>query len=105
MMNAKDISRSLIRNVYSGRQGCMCGCRGKYVYSEAHRAEASAVRGYDVSADEVNEAQITRVMNIVKNVSAERVEVMNDLDGIIFYLDSDCTDRCWAIYMCKSASI
>lgn len=30
------LDASKVIKVYSGRQGCMCGCRGKYSYASAH---------------------------------------------------------------------
>lgn len=30
------IQASKVIKVYSGRQGCMCGCRGKYSYASKH---------------------------------------------------------------------
>ena len=42
-----DISK--IQKVYSGRFGCMCGCRGKHSYTEGQE------EGYD---DQVNERSV-----------------------------------------------
>jgi hypothetical protein len=33
------IDASKVVKVYSGRQGCMCGCRGKYSYASAHASQ------------------------------------------------------------------
>jgi len=44
--------------VYSGRQGCMCGCRGRYSYASAFQQQASVERGYAVEQDEVNDRSV-----------------------------------------------
>jgi hypothetical protein len=52
-MQAVDISN--ITKVYSGKRGCMCGCRGKYSYTVRGAVEDGP--GYDVS-DSVNERSV-----------------------------------------------
>ena len=49
------VNISGITKVYSGKIGCMCGCRGKYSYT-AHGA-VDDNPGYDVS-DSVNERSV-----------------------------------------------
>ena len=44
-----------VYKVYSGKQGCMCGCKGKYSYTAAGAVENSP--GYDVT-DFVNERSV-----------------------------------------------
>ena len=63
-----------VRKVYSGRHGCMCGCRGKYSY-----AAGCAESQYD----EVNERSVKILFNKVMNNPARKVE-----DGIAF-VDTD----------------
>jgi hypothetical protein len=46
---------SKIVKTYSGKMGCMCGCRGKYSYTELGAVEDNP--GYDVS-DSVNERSV-----------------------------------------------
>jgi hypothetical protein len=50
-----DISK--VAKVYSGRIGCMCGCRGKYSYNEGVKHEdwqgAVSVRSVKVMAKKV----------------------------------------------------
>ena len=51
-----------IRSVYSGKDGCACGCNGKHYYTSADRVAAGADRGYDVSDSEVSDRMVTRVI-------------------------------------------
>jgi len=46
---------SNIVKTYSGKRGCMCGCQGKYSYTEDGAREHGP--GYDVS-DRVNERSV-----------------------------------------------
>jgi hypothetical protein len=44
-----------VYKVYSGKQGCMCGCKGKYSYTAKGAVEHSP--GYDVT-DSINERSV-----------------------------------------------
>jgi len=44
-----------VYKVYSGKRGCMCGCKGKYSYTATGAVEHSP--GYDVT-DSVNERSV-----------------------------------------------
>ena len=44
-----------VYKVYSGKQGCMCGCKGKYSYTATGAVEHSP--GYDVT-DSINERSV-----------------------------------------------
>jgi hypothetical protein len=94
--------RSRVLCVYTGKQGCMCGCKGKYRYTALTRAEAGQRRGYEVSDDEINEGVVSRVINKVR--AAENVEVADGLgDEVIYLLDDPETGRRVAIYAIKGA--
>jgi|SRR5882672_7491400 len=63
----QNIKHDQIMKVYSGKDGkCSCGCAGKYSYNSKYVTEGSKDRGYEVSHDEVNDKQITRVLNTIK---------------------------------------
>jgi hypothetical protein len=47
-----------VEKVYSGKPGCMCGCRGKYSYAQG------CEEGYD---DQVNERSVKLIFNKVMN--------------------------------------
>ena len=54
-----------VQKVYTGKPGCMCGCRGKYSYA------AGCEEGYD---DQVNERSVKILFNKVMNNPAHKVE-------------------------------
>jgi len=59
-----------VQKVYSGKPGCMCGCRGKYSYA------SGCEEGYD---DQVNERSVKILFNKVMNNPKHKIE-----DGIAF---------------------
>lgn len=64
-----------VERAYSGKPGCMCGCKGKY-YEAGHK-------------------QITRILNILK--TDPRVRLM---DGYILHIDEfDAGDRNYVCYL------
>ena len=70
-MELKDVIRVMtnddVVSVYSGKaHHCCCGCSGKHSYNSKFVAEGSRLRGYKVDREEVNDKQITRVVNLVK---------------------------------------
>lgn len=75
-------------DVYTGKEGCRCGCRGKYTYASKFQEYGTLTRGYEVSDDEVNDKRIARVVRIMN----ERLSEVECLDGYIFDLKySDLT--------------
>lgn len=60
-----DIDVSEVAFVYSGKDGCACGCRGKYSYASQHQEWASNNRGYKVNDDEVNDKTVKQVVKKV----------------------------------------
>ena len=36
MIKLQDITPAQVFRAYMGKPGCMCGCKGKYYYSERH---------------------------------------------------------------------
>lgn len=68
-----------IVKVYSGRQGCACGCRGKYTYATQHREFGSKERGYEVKPEECNDATVTLMRNkILRALRSGDCEVVCD---------------------------
>lgn len=94
--------RSRVLCVYTGKQGCMCGCKGTYRYTALTRAEAGKRRGYEVSDGEVNESVVSRVINKVR--AAENVEVADGFgDEQLYIVDDPETGRRVALYVIKEA--
>lgn len=61
---------SNIVKVYSGKIGCMCGCRGKYSYTADGAANYGP--GYNV-ADSVNERSVKIIARkVLNNPNAQR---------------------------------
>ncbi len=65
--------------VYSGKDGCRCGCIGKYYYAKQHQAEGGKERGYPVSDDEVNDRMVAKV---VARINQEIVD-SNFINGVV----------------------
>lgn len=62
------ITEADVKSSYSGRQGCMCGCNGKYTYNVNHVIAAGESRGYKVKFDEVG--SVKRAVNKVNKALA-----------------------------------
>lgn len=80
-MNLK-IDRSDIGKVYSGKPGCMCGCRGKYSYASKCVAVESKARGYKVDKDEVSDLSIDRICATIEKEAEAGAEVKVHAFGI-----------------------
>lgn len=93
-----------IRVVYSGRQGCMCGCKGKYNVNLIHLAEAEKDRGYAYGDDERNQHMVTKVLRLLQ--ADERTQVQ---DGCILYVPRAKTEseseRSYVAFVCNSKRI
>jgi hypothetical protein len=90
-----------VREVYSGRQGCMCGCRGKYSVNPAHKAEADKERGYEQPATGRHLPQVRKVLALFQGNPRARIQ-----DGNILYVaDSRDEERNYVVYLCNSAAI
>jgi hypothetical protein len=85
-------------SVYSGKIGCCCGCNGKHSYNSKHIDAASAYRGYKVEPNEVNDKQITRVLNLLRaNVS--KVEFYDGSSGFCSHFSFQTETRSYVVYM------
>ena len=49
------------------KEGCRCGCLGKYSYNSKHIELAGKDRGYKIQSKEVNDKQITKVLKLMKD--------------------------------------
>jgi hypothetical protein len=73
--NIQDLTPADITRAYSGRQGCMCGCKGKYYVSKAVEDDAPSI---------VNPGMVTKVLRTIQaNEEAANMEA----DGSCVYLD------------------
>lgn len=94
------IDRSNVLMVYTGKQGCMCGCNGKYRYPKANVELGKAQRGYALNPDEVNDGQVTRVLGLMASFTNVEVGEIYSKDGdSLFYVWDDAeTGRRIAVY-------
>src|SRR3990172_3942451 len=71
MSKVLSLTKADVISVYSGRDGaCCCGCAGKHTYNSAYIEEAGKRRGYPLDKDtDVNDATVTRVLNVLKRDS------------------------------------
>jgi hypothetical protein len=101
MLDIQNVTKSQILRVYSGRIGCMCGCKGNYRCTSEHHFEAEDECGYE---QVVNDAQCKKVLKKLQAADPKRIETLElAADGSAgFYLEED-NGRCYAIYLCKSA--
>lgn len=87
---------SKITKVYSGRRGCMCGCKGQYKYGEAFKAEETRSHGYEVDA---SDRSVKLIANKVEKLLADRFGPTEEVDVAdeYFYVELE-NGRCYAIY-------
>jgi hypothetical protein len=94
MENLIDIEKVI--SAYSGRQGCMCGCRGKYYYAKKSQEEAGNNRGYDVFDKEVNDGMVKRIANFINENRSKFAELDFHSDYIYAELSEN---RCYCVYL------
>lgn len=97
-MDKNNIVPEMVLQVYSGKQGCMCGCIGKYSVNPARKEEADKERGYE---DDVGGGmrEVKRVLRILQADSRAVVE------GHILYVPDQLLrnkERRYAIYLSKN---
>ena len=84
-----------VLKVYSGKNGCMCGCNGTYSYATAHQAAGGKDRGYEVSDDELNDNKIKRMVNKF-NKNPELYKEGFDKNGKLIYafIETETRQNC-----------
>jgi len=55
-----------ISEVYSGRSGCMCGCKGKYTPTVIGRVKAGKKRGYAYDENDASDRTVEMMVNKVR---------------------------------------
>jgi len=100
-----DLQAGDVEKVYSGFDGCRCGCNGKYSYSEAAQEAGVQLWGRDLDADDINQRMVNKVVKAI-NESKDEVEVVMFKDGE-FYLElknvSESTERLYGVYLLPTA--
>ncbi len=97
---SKQIKVEDVVDVYSGKNGCRCGCGGKYYYNSAWVKEGKAERGYDIAEDEINDRMVNKVVKYLNEHIAE-AEV---IDGYIFDIQVN-EYRWYTAYLRKGAAV
>src|SRR5688572_5665413 len=72
---------SKIECVYSGRKGCMCGCRGKYSYASAFKSERPSYYDADEGVSDRSVKTITRRVEEFLRDGQDVGNVMVDANG------------------------
>lgn len=98
------ITTDAILEAYSGKVGCMCGCKGRYFVNPIHKAACDARRGYEQPASKIG--AITRCLNTLRTIAGQwplRTDLnwSEDLDGTTKYIavESREFDRSITIYL------
>ncbi len=96
----KPIDLSLVRSVYSGRNGeCCCGCSGTHSYASHLREDASKKRGYVVDDDEVSNGAVKRIVNkINRKILENPEEVADHRDGPNGFVSMVIKNRLYVAY-------
>lgn len=102
---AKAITAEQVMQVYSGRPGCMCGCRGNYRFNPEHLEAVTKLNGYAPDAKNVNLTQVKKVVRLLK----EQIENGNSTVTIDFgrfrhYVYAEVNGRAYAMYLVTSAA-
>lgn len=89
-----EIKLENVMSVYSGKVGrCACGCSGNHRYASKYRVEAGIHRGYAVSDDEINDAQVKKIFDLIANTNPDDIEGDTDC----YFIDTHT--RTYVIYL------
>lgn len=88
-----------VLKVYSGKLGCMCGCKGKYKYASKHQVLGGKDRGYDVGDDEVSDRSVKRMVNKFNKMDGFQVDVQDGIMSDYVFIETDT--RMYCIYLLK----
>jgi len=86
--NVANLKSDNVLMVYSGKRGCMCGCKGKYSYNPLYQELGTERRGYPVTGEDLNKGMITRVLRLMKKeVAVVEGDYTMGLDAEIYYME------------------
>jgi hypothetical protein len=88
------IAISNVSQVYSGRQGCACGCRGKHTFALKFEKWSSKRHGYSVKSD-VNDRVVKRMVKKVERLADDSV---NDFTIEAGHVAVETPTRLYIIY-------
>lgn len=102
-MTAKEVlqvKEESVVSVYSGKPGCMCGCNGKYSYSEVHREFSTSDRGYEVTDDEINDKEVKRITKLI-NDNLMNCEFSDEKEKVSWVAFDKSETRTYVLYYRK----
>lgn len=74
------LTQEHLTSVYSGRPGCMCGCRGKHTYRQADRHNGMSVRGYEFSDKDCNDSVVRRHLKALQSLPPKTMVTLDVKD-------------------------
>ena len=87
------VTHKMVLKVYSGRLGCMCGCRGKWRWNPSQRSgEQDAI--YNLDDNDYSARSVSIIFNKIKSDPRTRVQ-----DGNILFLCDETRNRGLAVYL------
>ena len=84
-----------VSKAYSGKPGCMCGCKGRYYVCEHAREVSEEERGYKLDDDDVSDKQVLRILRLVQAEAACGTVEFGDTYA---YAEVNDGKRAYAIY-------
>ena len=99
--NTKSILSSLtvedVLQVYSGKQGCMCGCNGKYFVNPSHREEADKEHGYAHEDADMSPRMVKKVLKLLQEGS-----FVNYDENMAWVANRPSAERNYTMYLTKA---
>ena len=77
------IDLSKVRKVYSGRPGCMCGCRGKWTYANEQAYRENFGDEVQVDHEDISERSVKIIAGKVQRDAGAKREDLGD--GVVCY--------------------
>jgi hypothetical protein len=91
------IDPTTVKKIYSGKPGCMCGCRGIYRYPETTSLEdIKTETGYNPDPKSINGRMVKKVIDLVQRSLDENA--ISSIDNCETYLYVEIASRAYCIY-------
>ncbi len=90
---------------YTGKMGCMCGCRGAYRVASKHLEAANAERGYDYDPEDVSDRSVKMAVNkLNKLIDWNNTKMVKQYVTTEYaYYDNDQTGRTVCVYFANNS--
>lgn len=106
-----------VLKAYTGRPGCMCGCKGAYRVTRAGRTEASS-GSYTYEEDEVDDAFVAQTLGKIQTGALPldgappllRYSEVSEagtwhVDDDLSYVIARCREKVYAVYLTRAARL